>query len=87
MKVSNQFRHYSLCSHIIFYNWLIFRNLSTFPFRDIGTIVFLKDNHELRVSTAGGPPSFIPDLSSGIHQQEVHTLRNHNQRILFVTPI
>jgi hypothetical protein len=49
-----------------------------FPFRDIGTIVFLKDDHELRVQMAGGPPSFIPDVSSGTHQQEVHALRNHN---------
>jgi hypothetical protein len=30
---------------------------------------------------AGGPPSFIPDVSSGTHQQEVQALRTHNQRI------
>jgi hypothetical protein len=30
---------------------------------------------------AGGPTSFIPDVYSGTHQQEVHALRNHNQSI------
>jgi hypothetical protein len=36
---------------------------------------------------AGGPPSFFPDASSGTHQQEVQALRNHNQHILFITPM
>jgi GTPase SAR1 family protein len=27
---------------------------------------------------AGGPPSFVPDVFSGTHHQEVQALRNHN---------
>jgi hypothetical protein len=36
---------------------------------------------------ARGAPSFIPDVSSGIHQQEARALRNHNQRLLLITPM
>jgi hypothetical protein len=31
------------------------------------------------------PPSFIPDVSSSTHQQEVQAISNHNQRILLIS--